>query len=566
MILFLIQSFFMFADSTKWYNPIDEKENIVQNQGFGQEIGNYNRFPSRAKSVIPEPVYQASKFSTGISVVFYSNSPKITIDYELENKIEASSYMSRLAKSGIDLYASNQNGVWYKCTADIKYSETSCQTEFSSLKTDDKYTYRLYLPSYNIVKEVKIGVEDSAYFKFVSTFPENPIIVYGSSTVQGSAADRAALSYSSIIQRKLEYPLLNYGFDGNALLEPEVIKLILENKSRAFIIDCLENLLEKDSSTIKQLLMSTVKQIRSNSSSPVILVELTSATTKPDLLINETKANKACKTAYNELTSSGINNIFYLSKEDIGLNQDSFIDQFHLLDNGCFTKANALIKLLRVALDIPVGSTITTMPTTQTRDFDSYEWNKRHAEVINWTTTSQPKCVIIGDSITHFWGGNPPHPRHPGLQSWNRYLEPQKCINMGFGYDKIENALYRIYHDEILNVELEKIYVLLGTNNLPDDSDEEIVNGLKFFLTVLRRKQPKANIVVSTILPRKTYEDRLHILNPLIKEMVEKEGFNCIDGGKDMWLPSGKIDDSLFSDGTHPIDKGYEKMGPYFTV
>ena len=40
-------------------------------------------------------------------------------------------------------------------------------------------------------------------------------------------------------------------------------------------------------------------------------------------------------------------------------------------------------------------------------EMDSYDWYERHKEVLSAQAQMDPQVVLIGDSITHFWGGPP---------------------------------------------------------------------------------------------------------------------------------------------------------------
>ena len=53
----------------------------------------------------------------------------------------------------------------------------------------------------------------------------------------------------------------------------------------------------------------------------------------------------------------------------------------------------------------PIPSTL--IPCTQNRDFLIYDWAARHEAVCRLVRKTQPELLFIGDSITHFWGGNP---------------------------------------------------------------------------------------------------------------------------------------------------------------
>jgi lysophospholipase L1-like esterase len=64
-----------------------------------------------------------------------------------------------------------------------------------------------------------------------------------------------------------------------------------------------------------------------------------------------------------------------------------------------------------------------------------------------------------------------------------------------------------------------------------------------------------------SILPRRNMEDRINLLNKLISTIPFNKRIKYADAGKVFLQPSGKIDESLFSDGLHPNAAGYEKLG-----
>ena len=58
--------------------------------------------------------------------------------------------------------------------------------------------------------------------------------------------------------------------------------------------------------------------------------------------------------------------------------------------------------------------------------------------------------------------------------------------------------------------------------------DEDIVEGLRFLITAVRNRQPKATIQVMGILPRREHEDWVKNINRNIRTMAEEE--NCLFG------------------------------------
>ncbi|MFN5022036.1 MAG: GDSL-type esterase/lipase family protein, partial [bacterium] len=145
--------------------------------------------------------------------------------------------------------------------------------------------------------------------------------------------------------------------------------------------------------------------------------------------------------------------------------------------------------------------------------------------------------------------------------SWQKYLAPYEVRNFGFGADRIENVLWRIYHDELKDISPEKIMINIGTNNLRVNSNEEILGGLRFLVQVIKSHQPKAEITLLGIYPRRDYEDRILLINKGIRRMTRAEHIKFADIGKGLFLKTGKVNEAMFTDGLHPNLEGYEILG-----
>lgn len=86
-------------------------------------------------------------------------------------------------------------------------------------------------------------------------------------------------------------------------------------------------------------------------------------------------------------------------------------------------------------------------------------------------------------------------------------MEPAGFQNLGYGYDRIENVLWRIYHGELDGYEADKVVLMIGTNNMGISPDKDIVEGLRFLIRAIRNRQPKATVKMIGILPRREHED-----------------------------------------------------------
>lgn len=167
---------------------------------------------------------------------------------------------------------------------------------------------------------------------------------------------------------------------------------------------------------------------------------------------------------------------------------------------------------------------------------------------------------MIGNSITHYWGGEPTARLVRDENSWKKLFKGKTVRNLGFGYDRIENALWRIYHEELDGYEAEKVFLLMGTNNLEKNSDDEIIDGINELVRAVRHRQPKAKIYVVGILPRAWQELRVSTLNKVLRTRLLTDEATFVDLSAELTLPNGNIINELFSDGLHPNKEGYQRI------
>ena len=560
------------AQEWKWYNPMEAGFPVIQNQGFPEEISQtYTRLPDRAKEVVREPVWNLSRNSAGLAIHFYCNAPQIHIRYTMNGGLNMP-HMPTTGVSGVDLYSMNSDGETSFCFGNYSFGDT-IHYYYSNLGKDkyhDRgFEYRVYLPLYNSVNWMEIGVPaeangQSSLLTFIPSSAEKPIVLYGTSIAQGACASRPAMAWGNIVQRELGYPLINLGFSGNGQLEKEVLDFVNEPDARLYILDCLPNLTNKSEAEVTDLVVAAVRQLRSKHTAPILLVEhagYSNAPTDNGQYECYTRLNKGSRKGYEQLQAEGIKNLYYLSHEELNLCPDAWVDYVHPSDLGMQQQATAVIRKVREILHIPTGNIPTTQPLMQRREPNNYEWQARHRAFLEQVRNHPPKAVILGNSITHFWGGEPGSSHQNGTKSWEQVMRPAGFRNLGCGWDRIENVLWRVYHGELDGYQADKVVLMIGTNNKGFSKDEEIVAGLRFLLTAIHERQPKAEIKVVGILPRRNGEEWVKDINQDIRTMTEKEGYRFSDAGTTLLKKDGKIDESLFAgDGLHPNEKGYQSI------
>ncbi|ANH82682.1 acetylhydrolase [Niabella ginsenosidivorans] len=549
---------------TKWYDPLNAGEPVIQNQGWTKEIGKtFTRLPARAEEKVRKPVWELSQNTAGLSIHFYTNAPEITICYGVTGS-PAMNHMPATGVSGIDLYAIDENGGWHRASGSYRFADTVSYVYkklFTGTFHKKGFEYRLFLPLYNGVKWMQIGIPENSYFEFIPLLKEKPVIVYGTSIAQGGCASRPAMGWTNILSRKLDYPVMNLAFSGNGPFEKAAVDLVNELDAKAYVFDCLPNMGALSDDEVYNRVIYGVTTIRKNHKGPILLTDHigyyndgTDTTTGNIWKRLNTVQQKAC----NDLKKQGIKDLYYLTREAIHFPADGTVDYVHPNDLGMQAYADAYEKILREILNMPAGTTITTLPVSQRREANGYEWKQRHEQELQMNREQPPVNMIIGNSIVHYWAGAPKAHIARGEKSWNRYLKNFR--NMGFGWDRIENVLWRIYHGELDGFNAQNIVLMIGTNNIGGNTDEDIVKGIDFLLKQIRQRQPQAMIKLVGILPRRNTEKRIASINTQLRQLATAGGYLFSDPGKQLLLASGKIDETLFTDGLHPNEAGYSKL------
>lgn len=201
---------------------------------------------------------------------------------------------------------------------------------------------------------------------------------------------------------------------------------------------------------------------------------------------------------------------------------------------------------------------------------DFYDWNKRHGEILAIKDMLDPEIVLLGDSITHLWGGLPEEPKgNRGADSWKALFGEKRVLNCGFGWDRTQNVLFRIDHGELDGLKPEAVVIHIGTNNLAGtenarkNSPEEIAAAITLIAGKVHEKCPAAKIILMAVFPRGEKADhhaRAEIakINELLAGGVrDLPWLTYLDITPDFLEPDGSISREVMGDFLHPAAKGY---------
>ena len=175
-------------------------------------------------------------------------------------------------------------------------------------------------------------------------------------------------------------------------------------------------------------------------------------------------------------------------------------------------------------------------------------WQDRHKKFLENIKKGDAELLFLGDSITQGWEGS-------GKGVWSEEYESKKAVNLGIGGDRTQHVLWRLENGEIDGVKPKAAVVMIGTNNLGANTNEEIIAGITAIVKKLNDKLPKTKVLLLGIFPRGEKADnplrsRIKAINIEIAKLDnDKTVFYKNIGGQflaeDGSLPKGIMPDFL---------------------
>jgi hypothetical protein len=341
------------VDTIPWH---DIRHLDVEGKGWTETKSFFDRLPAKAEGVVRGPVWSLSLDSAGMCVRFVTDANEIQARWELRSKSLAMPHMPATGVSGLDLYVKEANAKW-------KWLAVGRPTQFpvnsvTLVKDIPEGTreYLLYLPLYNGVSSVEIGIPNGYALWKAPPYPDNrqPIVFYGTSITQGGCASRTGMVHTAIIGRRLNYPVINLGFSGNGRMEPEMGDLLAELDPSVYVLDCLPNM---DGKAVAERVEPFVRKLRrAHPDTPVLFVE--DRTYSDAFMIQErkqrnTENRRALRKVYSRLTAEGDKHLHYLHGGRL-LRDDrdnlATVDGSHPTDLGFMRQADAFCEVLEPIL------------------------------------------------------------------------------------------------------------------------------------------------------------------------------------------------------------------------
>ena len=332
--------------SVLWY---DLKSLPIEGQGWSDTKAPYDRLPGKAEGVVRPPVWSLSRNSTGICARFVTDAAKIHARWTLTSQNLAMPHMPATGVSGLDLYVKS-DGRW-RWLANGRPTAPTNEVALVSGLPDGSREYLLYLPLYNGVSSVEIGIAKDSKLSKADPRPagrERPILFYGTSITQGGCASRPGMVHSAILGRRFDRSVINLGFSGNGKMEPELATLLAELDPAVYVLDCLPNMNAQEVTECVEPFVQTLR--KAHPQTPIVLVE-DRFYTDTHLLAGKRQHNAAnhaaLRAAYEKLVAAGVQGLHYLPADHLlGDDDEGTVDSSHPTDLGFMRQADAFAKVL----------------------------------------------------------------------------------------------------------------------------------------------------------------------------------------------------------------------------
>lgn len=316
----------------------DCKEIGIEGKGWTDTLSAYNRLPGKARGKASAAVWGLSHHSAGLCVRFTTDAASIRVRWSLLSNNLAMPHMPATGVSGVDLYV-KEGGQW-RFVGNGRPSGVSSEATFA---VSPGAACLLYLPLYNGVKSVEIGIPEgrtiSAY-QAASVQPRKPIVFYGTSITQGGCASRPGMAFTAIVGRRLDVSVVNLGFSGSGKMEPAMADLLAELDPSVYVLDCLWNMNPQE---VAERMEPFVKRLRlAHPNTPILLAEDSSFRN-----VSPTEKGRVLRTAFDKLKAEGVKNLYFLSSQNmLGTDGEGTVDGCHPNDLGMTRLADAFVQSL----------------------------------------------------------------------------------------------------------------------------------------------------------------------------------------------------------------------------
>ena len=184
---------------------------------------------------------------------------------------------------------------------------------------------------------------------------------------------------------------------------------------------------------------------------------------------------------------------------------------------------------------------------------DGVQWLERHQTICNRLKEGHAKILWIGDSIVQKFDS-------VGKPVWDQYYAPRDAVNLGISGDRTEHVLWRLDHCNLESVSPKLAIVMIGQNNGPSNTAEEIAEGVSAIVSNLRQRFPDMKILLLGIFFRgeKPNDEQVKLAktNEILAALADDQHVFYMNINQIFLNPDGTIPKTLMPDREHPNEQG----------
>lgn len=315
----------------------------------------YRRLPPELEVQIRDELWHLGCCSAGLYLRFRTDAPEIHARWT--NTAFHMPHMTDCAVGGLDLYA-YLDGHWRFVGSGFNWGDLSTEHEgwLVGNMEPDMREYMLYLGLYDEITSLQIGIPEGFTLEqpvLESPRAERPVVMYGTSILQGGCCSRPGMVHTNILSRMLDRTVINLGFSGNALLDPEIAELMAAIPDPAvFVLDYVPNsgadIINEKGESFFRILREAHPEV------PVIFVEnAIYPNSSVDLAVRKViqDKNAAQLALFRKLKATGEKRIYYVKGDKLlGSDAEGCVDGVHFTDVGMMRYARRLAPVIKRTL------------------------------------------------------------------------------------------------------------------------------------------------------------------------------------------------------------------------
>lgn len=319
----------------------------------------FHRLPTSVGKATSAKVAGLEKESSGTCVRFSTDSAYVAIKAEFLN-VGKNAHMPLAESAGFDLYLDSEYESRYVAAylppmSMVTKGEFEYESVIDIRGARKLKHFTINFPIHSVVKNLYIGLQQDAVLgeELPYKLDIDPVVIYGSSIVHGTAATRPGLTYTNMLRRRLSCDVLNFGFSGNAKAEDAIISYLRELPMSVFVLDYDHN--APSTEHLRNTHLRAYQRFREvNPNIPFIMVS------SPNVVTNKgwskqyfSERRSIIMDTFKYAVARGDKHVYYIDGETFFMGHeenDCTMDTVHPNDMGFSKMADGIATIIKTAL------------------------------------------------------------------------------------------------------------------------------------------------------------------------------------------------------------------------